>query len=91
MQGQTKSIADRGLSFELAWDFDFAGALVVDDDRFPYPERRWLALGRLTAGFRRGRLMAIVFTPLHGRVRIISLRKANDRERKHYEQILETP
>ncbi len=87
----TRNITERGLSFELAWDFDFAEALVIEDDRFRYPERRWLALGPLTAGFRRGRLMVIVFTPVHGRIRIISLRKANERERRHYEEIGETP
>lgn len=75
------NIKERGLSFELAADFDFSTALVLEDLRHTYPERRFQALGFL--GYR---LHMLVFSPTDGGIRVISLRKANKREVKHYEQ-----
>ncbi|WP_459624674.1 BrnT family toxin, partial [Burkholderia sp. 3C] len=72
-----KNIAERGLSFELARDFEMAGALIVEDVRMAYPERRFQALGYLD-----DRLHMLVFTPRGGMVHVISLRKANSREVK---------
>ncbi len=76
-----RNIAERGLSFELARDFEMAGALIVEDVRIAYPERRFQALGYLNE-----RLHMLVFTPRDGMVHVISLRKANSREVKKYEQ-----
>ena len=47
----------------------------------PYGERRYLALGMIG-----DRLHAAMFTPRAGKVHVISLRKANQREVKAYEQ-----
>ena len=75
-----RNVAERGLPFELAEDFEWDGALVVEDVRKDYGERRFQALGVL-----RGRLHALVFTPRADSVHVISLRKANRREVKMYE------
>ena len=71
----------RGLSFEEAADFDLEHALVVVDDRRDYGERRYRALGMLG-----DKLHALAFTETARGIRVISLRRANKRERRHYEQ-----
>jgi uncharacterized protein len=75
-----RNIAERGLSFELVEEFEWDGALVVEDVRRDYGERRFQALGMIA-----GRPHALVFTPRAGRVHVISLRKANRREIRLYE------
>lgn len=75
-----RNIAERGLSFELVEELEWDSALVVEDVRRDYGERRFQALGLIT-----GRLHALVFTPRAGRVHVISLRKANRRESRLYE------
>ena len=75
-----RNIAERGLSFALVDEFEWDSALVVEDVRRDYGERRFQALGMIT-----GRLHALVFTPRVGRVQVISLRKANRREIRLYE------
>lgn len=75
-----RNIAARGISFELADEFEWDGALVVEDTRKDYGERRFQALGLIA-----GRLHALVFTPRSGAVHVISLRKANRREVKRFE------
>jgi uncharacterized DUF497 family protein len=79
-QKNERNIAERGLSFELVEEFEWDSALVVEDVRRDYGERRFQALGMIT-----GRLHAVVFTPRAGRVHVISLRKANRREIRLYE------
>ena len=72
---------ERGLPFERAADFVFDTAIVWQDRRLAYPEVRYVALGYLDA-----RLHVLCFTPVEGGIRVISVRKANTREMKHYEQ-----
>lgn len=69
------NIRKRGLSFERAGDFDFATAKVWRDTRKPYPEVRYLALGYLDE-----RLHVLCFTATGAAIRVISFRKANERE-----------
>lgn len=76
-----RNIRERDLPFDMAADFDWETALVVEDDRRDYGECRFRALGYIGA-----RLYALVFTPRKGGIRVISLRKANQREVKSYEQ-----
>jgi uncharacterized DUF497 family protein len=76
-----RNIAERGLSFSLAELFDWSSALIVEDVRKDYGERRFRALG-----FIENRLFALVFTPRADRIHVISLRKANQREVCLYEQ-----
>jgi hypothetical protein len=80
-----KNRQERDLPFELAADFDWAGARYAEDLRNPYPERRFVAVGHLGE-----RLCVLCFTPVPGGVRIISFRKANDREIKRYGKALTT-
>jgi uncharacterized DUF497 family protein len=75
-----RNLAERGLSFELVEEFEWDSALVVEDSRRDYGERRFQALGLIE-----GRLHALVFSPRAGRVHVVSLRKANRREFRHYE------
>jgi uncharacterized DUF497 family protein len=76
-----RNIRERGLSFERVADFDFETALFEMDTRRDYGERRMQALGRLD-----GRVHALVFAGTPKGVRVISFRKANDREVRLYEQ-----
>jgi len=71
----------RGLPFSMASDFDFETALIAEDRRKDYGERRWIALGQIT-----GRAFVVAFTWRRGRLRVISFRKANSRESQRYDQ-----
>jgi uncharacterized DUF497 family protein len=71
--------AERDMPFGLASDVDWSRALIVEDTRQPYPERRYQALG-----FIEEHLCMLVFTPRRGAVHVISLRRANQRERTRY-------
>jgi uncharacterized DUF497 family protein len=75
-----RNIATRGISFERAMAFEWDSALVVEDTRKEYGERRFQALGLID-----GRLHVSVFTPRDGKTHVVSLRKANKREVKRYE------
>jgi uncharacterized DUF497 family protein len=72
----------RGLSFDLVDGFDWDSAMVLQDTRRAYPEPRYQAIGLLGK-----RLHVVVFTPIADGIRVISLRRANSREGKRYEQI----
>ncbi len=69
------------MSFEGVANFDFETALIWVDDRRIYPEVRYSALGLVA-----GRVHAVVFTETATGIRVISFRKANNREVKRYEQ-----
>ena len=73
------TLRERGLDFaEAAEVFDDARAELVDL-RFDYPEPRTVSFGYL-----RGRLVVVVWTLAEGGRRVISMRKANDREQRRY-------
>ena len=67
------------MSFELVELSEWATALMEEDTRKAYGERRFQVLGYIGE-----RLHAMVFTPREGKVHVISLRKANSREVKKY-------
>ena len=74
----------RGLDFEDAVQV-FAGAtLTIEDDRQDYGETRYQTLGLLNE-----RLVMVVWTPRGEARHIISMRKANDRERRRYHAQME--
>lgn len=80
------TLENRGLDFEGAAEV-FAGiTLTIEDDRMDYGETRYQTLGVLN-----DRLVMVVWTPRGGSRHIISMRKANDRERKRYDARLERP
>jgi uncharacterized protein len=72
---------ERDLPFNLVAEFDWDSALLAEDTRFEYPERRFVAVGYIG-----DRLHVVCFTPIEGGIRVISFRKANDREVRRYEQ-----
>ncbi len=76
-----KNAAVRSLPFSLVADLDWETARFVEDMRFAYPERRFVAIG-----FIGERLHIVCFTPIEGGIRVISFRKANAREVRRYEQ-----
>jgi uncharacterized DUF497 family protein len=71
--------AKHGISLALG-EVLFAGRYVsISDDRFDYGETRLIAFGRIN-----DRLFACVYVDRNGERRIISLRKANQREARRY-------
>ena len=69
------------------FDFEFAGQVLFDpkrlmslDNRRSYGEDRYQVIGMID-----GTLYVVVFTPRRASQRIISARKANQREIKRYE------
>ncbi len=76
-----RNLTVRGLPFTLVEQLDWSGAIIEEDARQDYGERRYKALGLIG-----DRLHAVVFTPRADKVHVISLRKANPREAKDYEQ-----
>ncbi|MCW5700541.1 MAG: BrnT family toxin [Rhodospirillales bacterium] len=68
--------AERGFDFAFAVRvFLDPGRLIERDDRFDYGEHRCRVLGRVE-----GRVFMVVYTHRSERFRIISARKANQRE-----------
>jgi uncharacterized protein len=81
----SKNLAKHGLAFERMDFFEWDDAVVFEDRRQNYSERRYAATSWIE-----GRLFICVHT-LRGKVcRIISLRKANKRERDFYEKTIKT-
>ena len=74
-----KNIRERGLSFERVAEVDFNTALVFPDTRKEYGETRYIALCYLDQ-----RLHVLCFTETETGIRVISFRKANEREAKRY-------
>ena len=77
-----KDVANRakhGLSLADASNLDWEAANIVPDRRFDYGELRSQAYGML-----HDRLHVIAFTRRNGRLRIISVRRANVRETRRY-------
>ena len=72
-----RNIRERGLPFELAADFDFETASLYAEQR--HGELRTIAVGYLEA-----RLHVLCYVPTANGIRVISFRKANDREARKY-------
>ena len=70
-----------GISLAAAEGMDFLAAQIIPDDRRDYGEVRLWAVAPIG-----GRLHILTFTMRGDTVRAISLRRANDRERRHYGQ-----
>ncbi len=69
------------IDFANAVDFAWDTALETMDVRFDYGEEKWVALG-----FIGNELHVMVYTFRLPKIRIITLRKANKRERIYYEE-----
>jgi len=76
-----RNARERGLPFDRVYHFDFDRAVIREDKRFAYPERRLIA-----TGFVEVRLHVLCYTPTADGIRVISFRKANAREIRTYER-----
>ena len=76
------NLRKHGLDFADVAHLEWDHAKVIEDTRFPYPERRYVAkVPDRVAGF-----FVVVFTPkTKPRIRVISFRAATARETAAYE------
>jgi uncharacterized DUF497 family protein len=74
-----KALAERGLDFDDAEQVFAGNHLTVADDRKDYGEPRYITIGHIAS-----RMVVVVWTPRKDSRRIISMRRANDREQKTY-------
>jgi uncharacterized protein len=79
-----RNIATRALPFELVADIDWDTAVIVDDARKDYGERRRQVYGLIGC-----RLHVAIITHRDDAVHVISFRKANSREVRWYGQRVE--
>jgi uncharacterized DUF497 family protein len=81
---RSKTLAARGLDFARAGEIFDGVHLTGKDTRQEYQEDRFITVGHLES-----RLVVLVWT-LRGEVRrIISMRKANDREKAFYDRYVD--
>ena len=79
-----RNLRERGLDFlDAAHVFDGPNYR-FEDDRFDYGETRWVTIGYL-----RMRMVVVVWTPRGQARHVISMRKANDREKALYQKYLD--
>lgn len=69
------TLRERGLDFAEAAALFADPSYTVEDDRFDYPEPRFLTFGLL-----HGRMAMVAWTPTDDGIRVISMRKCNERE-----------
>jgi uncharacterized protein len=78
------NLAKHGIDFVDALEMFAAPMFVKPDERKDYGESRWQGLGIV-----QGRLMVVAYTKREpSTVRIISLRKANSREKDFYQDAI---
>jgi uncharacterized DUF497 family protein len=77
-----RNIRERDLPFERAAEFEFESSSIHVDLRHDYGEVRYIAIGLLDA-----RLHVLCFTETDAGIRVISFRKANDREVKRHAKV----
>lgn len=73
-----------GLSFEDVTIVFYGQTVTFLDDTKDYGEPRYITLGELQS-----RAVVVVYTLRENYLRVISMRKANEREKKIYEKRLE--
>ena len=76
-----ETLREHGLDFGSVAQADLDAALTVEDDRADYGKTRSVSLVPI-----RDRLCVVAWCVRGDRLRVISLRKANDRERKRYDE-----
>jgi len=77
------TLQERGLDFAHLERFDWETAMVSKDLRTDYGETRTIAFGTID-----NRLICLVYTMRTHALRVISMRKANARERKVYDSFI---
>jgi len=78
-----KTLEDRGLDFANAGQIFDGIHYTLEDDRMDYGEKRFITIGYMS-----GRMVVTAWTPRGKARRIISLRKANEREQRKFKQYL---
>lgn len=76
------TLAERGVDFADAAELDWDAALTASDGR--HSEARFVTIGPI-----RGRLHVMAWCWRGTKMRVISLRKANEREVRRYEQAID--
>ncbi len=74
-----KTLRARGLDFADAGKIFEGTVIELEDDRFDYPEQRLRTYGLID-----NRLVMIAWTPTETGIRVISMRKCNEREQKAF-------
>jgi uncharacterized protein len=74
-----QTLHDRDLDFAEAGEVFEGPKYTQEDDRFDYPEPRFRTYGLIGK-----RLVMIAWTPIENGIRVISMRKCNDREQKAF-------
>jgi uncharacterized protein len=73
---RVETLRTRGLDFADAAEVFEGPTFTFPDERFDYSEERYI-----TAGLLADRMVIVVWTPTEDGRRVISMRKANDREK----------
>jgi uncharacterized DUF497 family protein len=81
-----KTLSERGLDFARAAEVFSGRHFTAEDLREDYWEPPFITVGKLD-----GRMVVMVWTPCGEARRIISRRKANDREKARYAARLDRP
>ncbi len=76
-----RTLRERGLDFASVADAEWDAALTVEDSRAEYGETRFVSLVSIHA-----RLCVVAWCRRGDALRVISLRKANARERRLYDE-----
>lgn len=76
---RTANLRKHGIDFASVERFEFDTAVIAIDDRREYGEVRYRGFGVIDE-----RLHVLIFTARGAQTRVISLRRANDRERENY-------
>ncbi len=80
-----KTLEERGLDFVRAVEIFAGHHFTAEDRRYDYPEPRWISVGLLDH-----RMVVVVWTKRGDQERrIISMRKANEREKARFRHYLE--
>jgi len=74
-----KTLNERGIDFARFGELDDGPTFTQEDTRFEYPEPRFQTYGLLD-----GRLIMAAWTPIEAGVRVISMRKCNEREQAKF-------
>ncbi|MGQ0677247.1 MAG: BrnT family toxin [Rhodospirillales bacterium] len=75
------NLRKHGVDFALIWRFEWPNAVIERDGRRDYGEERFCA-----TGIAQGEIYRVAFTYRGAATRAISMRRANKREAKDYEQ-----
>ncbi|MEZ4701108.1 MAG: BrnT family toxin [Rhodothermales bacterium] len=78
------NLLKHGIGFDRARAAFDNACLIREDDRQDYGEQRWQALGVIEGTL----VLLVAFTRREDSIRIISARKANERERRIYHAAL---